>query len=77
LLLIIGLGTIIYIILQYRSNHKSDLLKKINSVSIDMEQIIGSMERLAPADYEFLNYELIRISDIFQTDVNVYNLEGK
>ena len=76
LLLIIGLGTIIYIILQYRSNHKSDLLNKINSVSIDMEQIVGPIERLAPSDYEFLNYELTRISDIFQTDVNIYDLEG-
>lgn len=76
LLLIIGLGTIIYIISQYRSNHQSDLLNKINSVSIDMEEIVGQFDNLDLSTSEYLNFELIRVSDIFQTDVNIYDLSG-
>jgi two-component system, NtrC family, nitrogen regulation sensor histidine kinase NtrY len=76
LLLVIGLGSVVYIVFQYRSNHKADLLSKINSVSIDMEGIVGSFNKLDSSDSEYLNFELIRISDIFKTDVNIYNQEG-
>lgn len=76
-LLVVGSGTIYYIISQYRSNHRKDLIDKINSVSVELDMIMGNVEGFDDDLVQFLYYELVRISDIFWTDVNIYDLQGR
>jgi signal transduction histidine kinase len=75
-LLIIGSGTIYFIINQYRENHRDDLIDKINSVSVELDMMMYDVEQIDNYTSEFLNFELINISEIFWTDINIYSLEG-
>lgn len=76
-LLIVGSGTVFYIIAQYRSNHRQDLIDKINSISVELDLILGEAEEFDNDLIDFLSNELVRISDIFWTDINIYNLDGR
>lgn len=75
-LLMVGSGTIYYNIAQYRNNHRQDLIDKINSVSVEMDLAIGQVDEFNPDLVDFLKYDLVRISDIFWTDINLYDLRG-
>ena len=75
-LLIVGSGTIYYNIAQYRSNHKQDLIDKINSVSVEIDMAIGDVDRFNPDLIDYLKDLLVRLSDIFWTDINLYDLNG-
>ena len=76
-LLLVGGGTILYIIKQYQSNHENDLIDKINSVSVELEFLMHDVEYIDEYTANFLNHELIAISDIFWIDINIYDLDGK
>lgn len=76
-LLIVGSGTIYYIVSQYRSNHKDDLIEKVNSISIEIEMILGDFDSFSPGMVDYLGYELVNLSDIFKTDINIYDLYGE
>lgn len=75
-LLVVGSGTIYYNIAQYRANHRQDLIDKINSVSVEVDMIMGEVDRIDQELINYLNYDLVRISDIFWTDINLYDLNG-
>lgn len=75
-LLIIGGGTIFYIISQYRSNHRKDLIDRINSVSIELESSVNKTRNSEQRSLEIMDFELIRISDVFKTDINIYDPFG-
>jgi two-component system, NtrC family, nitrogen regulation sensor histidine kinase NtrY len=76
-LLIVGSGTVLYNIAQYRANHRDDLVDKINSISVEIDLLLGDAEVFDREIIEYLHYELIRISDIFWTDINLYDLNGQ
>ncbi len=75
-LLIIGGGTIFYIISQYNTNHRKDLIDRINSVSLELEPSVYKLKNFDQQSLEILNIELIRISDVFKTDINIYDQFG-
>jgi signal transduction histidine kinase len=75
-LFIIGAGTIDYIISRYKNDHQKDLIEKINAVSVEMETLLERASGLDQSDTGYLNYELMRTSDIFSTDINLYDLNG-
>ncbi len=75
-LLVIGGGTIYYIISQYRSNHREDLVDRINSVSMELEVVINNDLINNYESNDLLNYELIRISEVFKTDINIFDTKG-
>nr|HPR60931.1 hypothetical protein [Prolixibacteraceae bacterium] len=75
-LLVVGSGTILYNVAQYRSNHRNDLIDKINAVSGELTMVMGKQSTFDSQTVEYLYYELIRISDIFWSDVNIYDLDG-
>jgi two-component system, NtrC family, nitrogen regulation sensor histidine kinase NtrY len=76
-LLIVGSGTILYNVAQYRSKHRQDLIDKINSVSVEIDMFMRNNDDDADGFTDYLYYELLRISDVFWTDVNIYNLRGE
>jgi len=76
-LLIVGTGTIEYIISRYNADHQKDLIDKINSVSVDLESHLDQISNFEQSPTEYLNYELMRVSDIFRTDINMFDLNGR
>jgi two-component system nitrogen regulation sensor histidine kinase NtrY len=65
---------------QYETKNYENIQEKLNSVYIELQSRI-SMEILSAPEWKSTNYNpldemLIRLSNIFNTDINLYNLHG-
>jgi signal transduction histidine kinase len=66
---------------QFRNNHMRLIREKAESLSIELEHKLSSEETLesgwqAP-DYPTLNHLLVKFSNVFFTDINLYSPSGK
>ncbi|MDA3879194.1 MAG: HAMP domain-containing sensor histidine kinase [Prolixibacteraceae bacterium] len=75
-LLLVGTGTVFYNINQYRVNHQNELLNTINTLSSEIGFIFNDIDKPDDDLIEFLEYELVRMSDIFWTDINIFDTSG-
>ncbi len=78
--LLIGIVLASFTIRQYRTKHHENLKEKMNSIYIELDNKI-SMEKHITQEwrndtYGSLNEVLIKLSNIFNTDVNIYDLNG-
>jgi signal transduction histidine kinase len=65
---------------QYETKNYENIQEKLNSVYIELQSRI-SMEILSASEWKSTNYNsldemLIKLSNIFNTDINVFNLHG-
>ncbi len=75
-LLFVGSGTIFYNINQYQTKHREDLIDVVNAVSSELEVILSDVNQFDKELKSYLDYELINLSDIFWTDINLYGTDG-
>ncbi len=80
-LIIVGAGTIFFSIQQYQSRHNQILGEKIQSVLIELVHKLEFEEELtaewsAPG-YSNLSELLKKFSNVFYTDINMYDTEGR
>ncbi len=75
-LALFGGGTIFYIKKQYQEKNKESVRDKMISALVETTQELGSEEKLKMTQSEYFTYTLKRISNIFFTDVNLYDLKG-
>lgn len=75
-LLVAGSGTIFYNLSRHKTNHRQDLTNKINSVSTEINLMANEFDRLSPFLGDYLTNELIRISEVFYTDINIFDTHG-
>lgn len=82
-LFLVGGGTIYFTIKQYQKKQHDILSEKIQSVLVELDQTGLSYypERIPPewrreGVYENLNQLLIQFSDVFYSDINLYNPNG-
>jgi signal transduction histidine kinase len=65
---------------QYQRNHYENLKEKLNSVYIELERNISMETFLTPdwknSNYSSLNEFLVKLSNIFNTDINLYDRTG-
>lgn len=65
---------------QYRTKHYENIKEKLNSVYMELDSILSSEKYLTPdwkgGGYTSLNDLLIRLSNVFNTDINLYNING-
>jgi two-component system, NtrC family, nitrogen regulation sensor histidine kinase NtrY len=78
--LLIGGVVASYTISQYQTKHNENLKEKLNSIYLELESII-SMEKQISIDWRSSNYTslndlLIKLSNVFKTDINLYDLYG-
>ncbi len=76
-MLFVAAGTIYYNIREYRNKHQSDLHEKIKSVSEEIENRLISVNRITPDLQAWLFNELYKLSNIFRTDINIYDTHGE
>lgn len=79
-LLIVGSGSIYFTIRQFENKHYENMSEKIQSVLIELEHKIGIEESLEQEDVyfvDFLTQLLKKFSQVFYTDINVYDLNGE
>ncbi len=75
-LLTIGGGTIIYNIKQYQVRHYKSISEKIQSVLVELKHKLGYEEYLDPEMNAYITSLLIKFSNVFYSDINLYNVEG-
>jgi len=79
-LLLVGGGTIYFSIRQYQKKQHDQLSEKIQSVYIEIDHMLAYRSRLTSEtsgpDYDNLNQLLIRFSDVFYSDINLYDPKG-
>ncbi len=65
---------------QYQNKHYENVKEKLNSVYLELESRIPAdkypAEGFSAGNYEFLDEILVRLSNIFNTDINLYDLTG-
>ena len=75
-LLLVASVTIFYNVEEYKSKHRNDLEEKMKSISEEIDMRLDELDEITPDVIDWLQYELSRLSDIFQTDINIYGLDG-
>lgn len=78
--LLIGIVVVTFTINQYKARHSENLKERLNSIYLELEGKIGSEKYLTSAwtgaNYTSLNDLLIKFSNIFMTDINLYDSYG-
>jgi len=75
-LIIVGFGTIYYNINQFERNLYERISEKIQSVLVEMEHKLGGEFELNEDYSDYLNYLLVKFSNVFYIDINLYDIKG-
>ncbi len=74
--ILFALGTSYYIQKQYLDKNKTQLAEKVQSVLIELEHKLGDKEKLSSDLSDEMTYYLIKFSNVFYTDIDLYNKQG-
>jgi signal transduction histidine kinase len=76
----VGVVVAFFSIRQYESRHLENIKEKINSIYTELENKLGMESDLSPdwrdGSYPSLNELLISLSNIFNTDINLFDTKG-
>ncbi len=79
--IIVITGALIFSTRQFRNNHTRIISEKATSLSIELEHKLTSEETLEGGwhtpDYPTLNHLLVKFSNVFFTDINLYSPSGR
>ncbi|MDD2634158.1 MAG: ATP-binding protein [Bacteroidales bacterium] len=75
-LILTGTISILFIVQGYKNKQKETVQDKVHSVLVELEQNVGNQQKLDYADADFLNSLLVKYSNVFYTDINIYDLNG-
>lgn len=78
--IMVGILVAALITRQYQTRHYENIREKLNSVSIELDNNLSSERELERdwknSSWSSMNELLIRISNIFNTDINLYDVRG-
>ncbi len=75
-MIFIGGGTVYFSIEQFNNKHYDILHEKIQSVLIELEHKLSRESALDLNQVDYLNTLLIKFSNVFYSDINLYQLDG-
>ncbi|MDX9925595.1 MAG: ATP-binding protein, partial [Ignavibacteriaceae bacterium] len=75
-LLLTGTISIYFIVQGYKQKQKEAVLDKMHSVIVELEHKVGNSGKLSYEDTQYLNTLLVKFSNVFYTDINLYDLNG-
>ena len=75
-LILIGAGTILFIVSNSNQKNLSNISEKIHSLLIETEYFLGKEPALNPAAAEDVAYMLTRQANVFFSDINLYAPNG-
>jgi signal transduction histidine kinase len=75
--IIFGIATVYYQLRQYDQQNTKIIREKLRSILTEIEQKIGDKDQLNSTDEELLTYFLIKFSNVFFSDLNLYNTDGE
>ncbi|MBS2213170.1 GHKL domain-containing protein [Carboxylicivirga mesophila] len=77
ILLAIGISSVFYSIHQFKQKNNQMLSQRIKSVLQEMEQKIVNEQELDYSMHDYLQYLLQKFSNVFYSDINLYNTNGR
>ncbi|MCL1822006.1 MAG: ATP-binding protein, partial [Prolixibacteraceae bacterium] len=75
-LLLVAAGTIFYNLENYRSRLEKDLNSKMSSVSVEVDMRLENESEFDPELVDWLSAQLVSLSNIFNTDINIFGING-
>lgn len=75
-MILIGAFTIYFNINQFDKKHNEILSEKIRSVQVELEHKLAAESEIRPEMYDYLTQLLIKFSNVFYSDINLYSLKG-
>ncbi len=75
-LLVVALSTILYNIEESKIRLREDLDHKMNSIAMEMDMQLENVALISPEMRDWLMPELFKLSNVFETDINIYGVEG-
>jgi len=76
-LLFVAAGTIYYNIQEYQNRHQAGLQEKMLSISEEIDDRLINVNSITPELQQWLYSELFKLSNIFRTDINIYDVKGE
>ncbi|HBL76042.1 MAG: hypothetical protein A2W90_11540 [Bacteroidetes bacterium GWF2_42_66] len=76
-LVVVAAGTLFYNIQDYNKKHQTGLQEKMRSISEEIMTRLADSEEVTPDLHAWLLRELHKLSNIFATDINIYNFNGE
>jgi signal transduction histidine kinase len=76
-LVLFGIGTRYFISGQYEEKNKRIISEKLQSVRIEVSHKVGNEKSLGHDLQNYLSYILGKFSNVFITDINLYNTKGE
>jgi two-component system, NtrC family, nitrogen regulation sensor histidine kinase NtrY len=78
--ILIGIVVAYITIVQYKTKHSENIKEKLNSVYLELDSKLSTEKYISPdwrgSGYSSLNELLIKLSNVFNTDINLYNTNG-
>ena len=78
--ILIGIVVAYITIGQYQAKHSENIKEKLNSVYLELDSKLSTEKYISPdwkgSGYSSLNDLLIKLSNVFNTDINLYNING-
>lgn len=75
-LLVVAVSTILYNLEESEARLREDLDRKMNSVALEIDMRLENAALLTPEMREWLMPELVKLSNVFETDINIYGVGG-
>ena len=75
-ILLIGGGTILFLKSEYAAKNLESISQKIHSVNAELEINLGDEKSLGFSSDQYLNYVLSKLSNVFYSDINLYDPAG-
>ena len=76
-LLLIGIGTIFYIISNNTKKNYHNISEKIHSLLVEIEYLFAKEDQLYVSKADDINYTLTRQANVFFADINLFDLSGQ
>ncbi len=76
-LILIGGGTIMYIVSNSNQKNQHNISEKIHSLLVETEYILGKDDGLSPFKSEDIAYALTRQANVFFADINIFDPYGQ
>ncbi|MCG8578702.1 MAG: HAMP domain-containing protein, partial [Bacteroidales bacterium] len=77
ILLVMGVSSVFYSIHQFKQKNNQMLSQRIKSVLQEMEQKIVNEPKLDDSMHDYLQYLMQKFSNVFYSDINLYNTDGQ
>ena len=77
ILLVMGVSSVFYSVHQFKAKNNQMLSQRIKSVLQEMEQKIVNEARLDDSMQDYLQYLMQKFSNVFYSDINLYNTNGQ